>query len=314
MIHDFKQDMPEMVHKAVTDAWDAHDGINEAALEKVLEEIFARNFERYFGSQQVKLAISLKEGDRPPEYAPATTWPTTAEKLQSSVAHLESRCQSGTLYPYDEKYSIAVHADIAFALENWWNDDQQVCLWIQGQDTSSLSSLIGEMNAMALSEKISVAAHVCNEISFDGDLFTPTELVINLLYSLIYQLIHNLPADFSGAIDFDPETIAKLDGTLASLAPAMAIFRHLLSIMSSPVLILVDGFNLLDCGDDEKLQTQVKILLEGLKAPIEATGKVKKTLFYTSEPSMILLNELEPENIFDASQLDGSEGVFAFNS
>ena len=39
--------MPEMVHKAVTDAWDAHEGINEAALEKVLEEIFARNFERY---------------------------------------------------------------------------------------------------------------------------------------------------------------------------------------------------------------------------------------------------------------------------
>jgi hypothetical protein len=312
MIHDFKQDMPEMVHKAVTDAWDAHEGINEAALEKVLEEIFARNFERYFGSQQVKWSNTVKEGERPPEYAPATT----VEMLRSGIAHFKSRCQFEILDQWsDGTDSIFVHTEIALALERWWNDDQQVCLWIQKPlYDPTIPSLMREMFAMARFKKVSVAAYLCQNIGAGGTAFTRAEMVVNLLYSLIYQLAHNLPQDFSGPIDFDMERIAKLDGTLASLAPAISLFRCLLSIGSSPVLVLVDSFDLLDSSDDAELQAQIKILLDSLRSPIQASRKVNKTLLYTSEPSMTLLTELEPENIVDASQLDGSEGVFAFNS
>jgi hypothetical protein len=312
MIHDFKQDMPEMVHKAVTDAWEAHEGINEAALEKVLEEIFARNFERYFGSQQVKWSNPVREGERPPEYAPANT----VEMLWSSVAHLKGRCQFEILDRWpDGTDSIFTHTEIALALERWWNDDQQVCLWIQGPPCDpAVPSLTGEMFAMARLKKVPVAAYLCQNIGPDGTAITQAEMIVNLLYSLIYQLVHNLPEDFSDLIDFDTERIAKLDGTLSSLAPAMSLFRYLLSIGSSPVLVLVDSFDLLDSSDDAELQAQIKILLDGLRSPIQAPGKANKTLLYTSEPSMTLLTELEPENIVDASQLDGSEGVFAFNN
>jgi hypothetical protein len=310
MIHDFKQDMPEIVHKAVTDALDAHEGINEVALEKVLEEIFARNFERYFGSQQVKLT---KSGTLPPEYTPATSQ-TTVEMLRSSVSHLKSRCQfeildqlSGTID------SIAVHPEIAFALERWWNDEQSVSLWIQGppEDTPE-SSLPGEMVAMARGANISVAAFLCQRLSLAGTAATEGEQIAGLLYSLIYQLVHNIPPNFSGTIDFDRETITKLDGTLASLAPAMLLLQYLLSVGSGPVLLVVDSFDLLDSGGDAELQGQIKTLLEIIKSPLQSQRKVK-AFFYSSEPSITLLTDLEPGGIVDATQLSGLEGVFAFN-
>ena len=315
MIHDFKQDMPEIVHKAVTDAWDAHEGINEAALEKVLEEIFARNFERYFGSQQVRLVKSGGPGEGPPEYASATG-PISVETLRSSVEHLKRRCQSEILDQWcDASSGVAVHPEVALALERWWSEDQQMCLWIQGPaDDITAPSLVGEMYAMARSAKISVAAYFCQKINPAGIAVTQEELVINLLYSLIYQLTHSLPQDFSGAIDFNPEKMLKLDGTVASLAPAISLFQHLISIGSTPVVVLIDAFDLLDSGDDVALQNQIKVLLEALKSSTQTPGKANKTLLYTSEPSMTLLTELGPENTVDASQLSGLEGHFAFNN
>ncbi len=310
MIHDLKQDMPEIVHKAVTDAWDAHGGVNEAAL----EEIFARNFERYFGSQQAKLAKPLRQGESPLEYAPVTS-PISVEMLQTSVAHLKCWCQLEILEQWsDARGSIAVHPEIAIALDHWWNDQQSVCLWIQGMpDDGASPSLIGEMFAMARVAKISVAAYFCQRINPAGTASAQEELATSLLHSLIYQMVQNLPKDFSDAIDFDPESITKLDGTAASLAPAMSLFRHLLAIGSSPALILVGNFDLLDLGDDVELQGQIKFLLEILKSPIQIPGKVNKTLLWTSEPSTTLLTEIEPQNVVDASQLSGSEGFFAFN-
>ena len=313
MIHDFKQDMPDIVHKAVTNAFDAQESINKAALEKALEEIFARNFERYFGSQQVKLAKSVKEGEVPPEYAPAT-WPTTIVMLRSSVSHLKSRCQFEILDNLSGAIEgIAVHPEIALALERWWSEEQIVCLWIQGSPEDVFEfSLSGQMVAMARKANISVAAYFCQRLSPAGTALTQAEQIINLLYSLIYQLVHEIPLDYSGTIDFDPDRIAKLDGTLASLAPALSLFRYLLWIGPSPVLVIIDNFDLLDSSDDPELQSQVKVLLEILKSPIQIPGKVNKILLCTSEPSMALLTELEPENTADATQLSGSEGLFTF--
>lgn len=302
--------MPGIVHKALTDAWDAHDGINKAALEKVLEDIFSRNFERYFGNQQVKLT---KSGTLPPEYTSAISQ-TTVKMLQSSVSHLKSRCQFEVLGQLSgETDSIAVHPEIAFALEHWWNEKQSVCLWIQGppEDTPE-SSLPGEMVAMARRANISVAAYFCQRLGPNGTAVTEVEQITSLLYSLIYQLAHSIPLDYSGTIDFDRETIEKLDGTPASLAPAMLLLRYLLSVGSGPVLLVVDSFDLLDSGDDAELQRQIKTLLEMIKSPFQSQRKVK-ALIYTSEPSIILLTDVEPDDTVDATQLSGSEGFFTFN-
>jgi hypothetical protein len=310
MIHDFKQDMPEIVHKAVTDAWGAHEGINEAALEKVLEEIFARNFERYFGTQQAKLT---KSGEVPPEYTPVTS-PTSVEMLRSSVSHLKCRCQFEILDQLSGTTDgIAVHPEIARALESWWNEKQSMCLWIQGppEDTPK-SSWPGKMVAMARRANISVAAYFCQRLSPAGTAITQVEQITNLLYSLIYQLAHNIPLDFLGTIDFGRETVVKLDGTLASLTPAILHLRYLLSVGSGPVLVVVDSFDLLDSGDDAELQDHLKVLLEVLKSPFQSQRKVK-ALFYTFDPSITLLTNVEPGNIVDATQLSGSEGFFAFN-
>jgi hypothetical protein len=88
-------------------------------LEKALEEIFARNFERYFGTQQAKLT---KSGEVPPEYTPATS-PTSLEMLRSSVSHLKGRCQFEILDQLSGTTDgIAVHPEIALrarALVEW---------------------------------------------------------------------------------------------------------------------------------------------------------------------------------------------------
>jgi hypothetical protein len=310
MIHDFRQIMPEIIFKGVMDALDAHEVIiNEAALEKVLEGIFARNRDRYFGSQEVKSIRSVTEGEVPPEYVPATA----VEMLRSSVSHLESRVQFEILDQWSAAIDgIAVHPEIAFALGNWWNDEQSVCLWIQGPpEDYPESSLPGEMIAMGRRTNISVAAYFCQRLSPAGTALTQVEQITNLLFSLIHQLAHNIPLDFSGALDFDRETIEKLDGTRASLAPAILLFRYLLSAGSSPVLVVLDSFDILDSDDDAELQGQIKVLLEVLKSPFQSQRKVK-ALIYTSEPSIALLTDVEPENIVDASQMTGSEGFFVF--
>lgn len=134
-----------------------------------------------------------------------------------------------------------------------------MCLWIQGPPEDTLkSSLLGKMVAMARRANIYVAAYFCQRLSPAGTAITQVEQITNLLYSLIYQLAHNIPLDILGMIDFGRETV---DGTPASLTPAMLHLRYLLSVGSGPVLVVVDSFDLLDSGDDAELQSHIKVLL-----------------------------------------------------
>lgn len=305
--------MPKIVSKAVTDAWDVRQATSEAALKELLEEILEKNFERYLGSQQLKL---IKEDEElPPRYV-AEGSSYSAEKLQSCVSHLKSRCQLNILDDISEEIGgIDVHPDIAIALGRWWIKKSSAFLWIQGPPNADIeSSMSTQMVAMARTAKIPVLAYFCERFDADGTLTTQIEVLCNLIYSLIYQLVHNILSDFSSIVNLPPERFAGLDGKRTSLIPALSLFEDLLLLAPSPLIIVLYGLDLLDFSEDGLLDVQIDRFFDILMLgpTIQFPEKVIKTLFYTSEQSRILMDRVEPENNIDATLTSGSDGYFAF--
>jgi hypothetical protein len=305
-----RQDMPEIVSKAVTDAWDDREATSKAALRELFEEIIARNFERYFGSQQVKLVQGDEE--MPPGYLAAER-SAAVERLQFCVSHLKSRCQSASLDCLPEvSDGITVHPEIALALERWWGEKKSAFLWVQGlPDNANESSLSAQMVAMAGMMNLPVVSYFCERIGTDGRATTQAELLINVVYSLIYQLVQNISStsDFSSTTVLVPDRFEQLDGTPASLSLAINILREILSVGPSYVLIVLDGLDLLGFPESDALDEHVIMFLNSLKNPL----RVIKILFWTSEQTLILMRELVPEDIVDATLASGSDGFFSFH-
>ncbi|KAI1205439.1 uncharacterized protein F4807DRAFT_464726 [Annulohypoxylon truncatum] len=125
----------------------------------------------------------------------------------------------------------------------------------------------------------------------------PPSPVADLVYTLIRQLITYIPRRFERPGTLNTPYFDKLDGTLASVEPALDMLTTLLEYIPPFLVCVIDGLERLE---NNKTRPYLYMLLNRLRAL--STGRRFKILFSTSGPSQVLSEKLNHEehlsNIF----------------
>jgi hypothetical protein len=297
-----------------------HDDLSRATWVGQLEEIL----ERYLGSQRLVLTPS----PGPPRYTPThsrnpSPTPTgtkyTPEMMKRDAVHLQR-----LLIPAHEIElpliidGVMADLEITHRLRLWLDSTESEILWIQGPteapqtNTPSLSRVAIDTVAAARAANVDVLWYICKRLDSSGNEITQTKLFIDLLISLLLQLIQSKTCAFPNDFGVRASGFDSLDASPDSIPDALGLLRDVMdgSNESRHRIVVIDGLDLLDYSDDEILEDHIKSFLGILKFP--STGAPIKTLITTEDQTTLLLDIIGQENMVDASQFGGWSGFLPF--
>lgn len=109
--------------------------------------------------------------------------------------------------------------------------------------------------------------------------------VVNILYSMIRQLVDILPLKVETSSDFSAARFSNLDGSFQTWDEALSICAELFIEVPSPLLVVIDGIEHVSLGTSRK---NIESLLGVLNAHIsrvseqDKSPKIFKVLFTTT--------------------------------
>ncbi|KAH0541794.1 hypothetical protein FGG08_003749 [Glutinoglossum americanum] len=318
------------IHEAITDAFRPHASL----LRTNIASDISQQTELALAALQQHLEERLQQRPSPPE-PPAPKKPRAAaeeletaetaagfawytpEALRSSAAHLAARrCSGAAGEAAGEVAGVDADPEVVYRLRRWWGAGASGLLWVQGPDSAGgPASLAGDVAAVARRCGVPGATHVCRRVGSDGEVFGHAGLFVDLLCSLVHQLVQGVAAGFSSDLDFGPARFARLDRrSPGSIPAALLLVRDLLSLQTGRQLVVLDGMQWLDYSNDATLERQLEEFLRILKAAAPDNSNPSpliKTLITTSGQTLFLMDEVDEENRVDATRGFGSGGFFA---
>ncbi|KAL9607264.1 MAG: hypothetical protein Q9167_007806 [Letrouitia subvulpina] len=202
----------------------------------------------------------------------------TAFEIQSCVLdRLESYAVPQDISPLIENAKfLSIHIEICIRLKHWNESPSPQLLWVQGpfgETRPSRYTLLSSYVIMTAQKAESpVLYYFCN-----------SEMnVIDLVYSLMAQLIKILPGDRRSEKGVSVGRFDSLDQTVDSVDLALDLLSDLLTIGPPLLFIVIDGLQILEKSDSDvrQLQKLLKIVRHTFKEDSEQDCLVK-TLFTT---------------------------------
>jgi len=193
-------------------------------------------------------------------------------------------------------HSLLISDQISLHLRPWLRNSQTSCLWLQEGPHGNTASPLGAafLAAGKQSTIVSVIAHSCQWDSMDTSLLAASTLqsVVNLIRSLVYQLICCLPPTLTTDINFSPERFKCLqESTDQSLETAVGIVEDLLRVGPESIIFVLDGLQKVDRLANVAVLPALRRLFDVL-VTIPGQGRVVKTLFTTPGQSLLLTSEV----------------------
>ncbi len=111
------------------------------------------------------------------------------------------------------------------------------------------------------------------------------KVVVNILYSMIRQLVDVLPSKVETCSDFSTARFRNLDGSFQTWDEALSICAELLTEVPSPLMVVIDGIEHIGLGTSRE---NIESLLSLLNAHIsrvsqnDKSPKIFKVLFTTA--------------------------------
>ncbi|KAN0113248.1 hypothetical protein V8E51_006199 [Hyaloscypha variabilis] len=303
---------------AITAELSQHNDLSRATWVGQLEEIL----ERYLGSQRAVLTPS----PGPPRYTPnhsrnpsPTPTPTkyTTEMIKRDVAHLQS-----LLIPVHEidiplsTDGVTADLEITHRLRLWLASEESEILWIQGNTVDSqinTPSIAIDTVAAARAANVSVLWYKCQRLDASGNEISQTRLFLDLLVSLLHQLLQSTPCDFLNDVGALVPGFESMDASSDSIRTALDLLAEIMvygTTQPDHRIVVIDGLDLLGYSSDNLLEDHTKDLLDRLRAPLGEAPT--KTLITTTDQTTLLLDIIGQENVIDASQFSGLNGFIPF--
>lgn len=239
--------------------------------------------------------------------------------LKANAFHLEFQDQSRQVKRIAAKvHSLEADPETIFQLEEWWRSSHSDSLWIQESPyTETPSPLAIETISLAETAGLPIIGCFC-ERQFDPSFveLAHTELLIRLVYSLVYQLVHTFEEQFSSTLDLSKERFSRLDRDPSTIPLALELVEDLLSLKSGRLIIVIDGIQIFDDAAPS-LQHHLSHLLRILQGSCQQDHRVDelalKTLYTTPGQALILMDRHSIKNILEL--LDGrGEGGYLLGS
>lgn len=198
----------------------------------------------------------------PDEYVPMLN-------VHSALLHLKSYTQPPMNAAIAAK-AKKMKADTMFVktVQSWLNGDAAPRLWLSGKNYKTISAIIFDV---ALKRNRHVIAHFCRHYQRDGSFVSHEDRFISLVYSLLFQLLIQLPNGINIPASIKGLSFNTIDGDIKTIELAVSYVRELILFFPQCVII-IDG---LQCLVDNDSPPVVLKHIEALfsLAGMSATGK-----------------------------------------
>lgn len=197
---------------------------------------------------------------------------------------------------------LNVHNEISHRIQRWNAASTSRTLWIEGPfqapEPSRYTLLSAHVVSTAQNANLPVLYYFCNS----------TTTLVDLLYSLLAQLVQALPSDFQSTKDFSSARFEALSQTADSLDRVIILLRDLLDVGPYALYVIVDGLQVLRRSSSSLVQVQgvVNILRSASEDKRSERSRLTKTLF-TTDGFTNALNCLEATERLDGVDFWGEE-------
>lgn len=219
----------------------------------------------------------------------------TADIL-SHVEPLEQRFQGDIIAQYTQNNFLRrLEGRMLGRFRAWTTSEENEVLWIRGQvDQERPTHVAATIFEYSRRSNLPAIAYFVQR----SPNFSAEATLVEMVYSILYQLTTLLPADFETNIDFSPERFEVLDGSLASLKGAIKLIKDLLQVGSICHVFVLDGlqrFKVLNTDEKRCFKMLLKILSSSTST-IDGHVHLTKVLFTTAGPSRILGDSVNVRN------------------
>lgn len=180
--------------------------------------------------------------------------------------HLEIEMASRNLAAYDSGFLVddseggfeAINAtqETAIRIRDWITAKTSQWLWLCGpswaSSPSELSQIAESLVKTAMRLNIPIIAYRCGQDYPERERASSPKMnqLVSMAYSLIRQIVWLLPDSIKTEGRYGPERFAALDGSDYSLEEALLLIEGLLPHVPSPLLCVLDGFEMVDNDED----------------------------------------------------------------
>ena len=204
----------------------------------------------------------------------------------------------------EQSQFLNINLDIFSRIQAWNAASTSQTLWIQGPfqvpQPSKYTQLSAHVVMTAQEAHIPVLYYICD--SMTG--------AIDLLYSLIAQLVQCIPDGLQSQVDFGPTRFEALDETDRSIKSAITLFKDLLTVGPYVLFIVIDGLQVLEASSSDlaPIQDLVDVLRFAGEDVSSEQSRITKTLFTTDgfTEGLIHLGGAERLSSVDFADDDGA--------
>ncbi|KAM0794315.1 hypothetical protein BDR22DRAFT_710376 [Usnea florida] len=198
---------------------------------------------------------------------------------------------------------LKIGMDLFNRILQWNAASASSALWIQGPfqvpQPSRYTQLSAYVIMTAQRANIPVIYYFCDS----------TTSMVDLIYTLIGQLVGLLPGDFYSSLDFSEARFDTLDGRSGSIEQATTLFKDLISEGPCMLFVVVDGIQMLDTGSDRvQIRELVNVLHYAGTEKNEKPTHLVKTLLTTDGSTDALIHLPDAERIACTDSF-GEEGA-----
>ena len=230
---------------------------------------------------------------------------TVAQVQLSGLRQLRSYSpQIQVLGFVEQAQLLSVNNELINRIQNWNAAGASQTLWIQGPfqvpQPSRYTQLSAYLVMTAQKADVPVLYYFCDS----------TTSMIDLVYTLIAQLVRVLPRDFKSEKDFGSARFETLDGSSDSVNQGIRLFGDLLEVGPYMLFVIIDGLQMLGrtSSSDAQAQELVDILRTAGKDESSESSGIVKTLFTTDgfTDALIRLKASERVSSIDLTEEDGT--------
>jgi hypothetical protein len=239
--------------------------------------------------QQALLQIGPEEGISVQDSPIGQTLTTTAAK--EAISHLEGIAyKTFTSRIANTACNLKVDHVMKNKLSSWLDDRGTQRLWLYGKLATTLSAVLYKL---ALDKKVPVIAFASRRVDMKGVELSHEKRLINMVYSLLFQLLHQFEDDETFVVVDVGSSLGDLEASMKTMPAALKLMKYFLGFIPQ-CIVIVDGWQFLSNGDDIGVDECLKCFLELFHRPSgENQGAVDvRRLLITTPGAEPALNSL----------------------
>lgn len=281
--------------------------------------ILKEEFVNAIRSQQQQMAITCRNEGFPPNGAlpdlvkqgvthlPSTEIKAGTLKIQDlvewSVPLLDYVQQGAGIQTLaDEETPIFFDHRIVMALDEWLQADEPKLLYLESLSYVTAAALRVVLSAGRTDPRTPCASFFCRARDFDDEAEVQTgdiDPLLGVVYSLIYQILRDLPPLTEQTLITSKLRFTNLDGNLSSWDRALELLKDTLHLAPALIFIVIDGL----LAFEEGHEYEMKDLINLLRTQMFVKDKVLKVLLTTDWMISSIVEDLDVDEmrILDAN-------------